>query len=127
MSRFVALTSFLLALTACGPAPGYTADGEYVADPNAGLESPRRAPNQQAQTSGGQSNPQGQPQQGQPQGDPNFYDNLSSASGQPQGGAAPAGCDNSCRFANNGECDDGRQGSDTDVCAQGTDCNDCGG
>lgn len=40
---------------------------------------------------------------------------------------APAACSNTCRFANNGECDDGRQGSDTDLCGAGTDCTDCGG
>lgn len=39
---------------------------------------------------------------------------------------AGAYCDNSCRFANDGECDDGRSGAATGYCALGTDCNDCG-
>ena len=34
--------------------------------------------------------------------------------------------DNSCRYANDGECDDGSEG-DTPYCALGTDANDCGG
>lgn len=37
-----------------------------------------------------------------------------------------AACVNTCRFANNGECDDGRPNSDTDMCDSGTDCGDCG-
>jgi hypothetical protein len=36
-----------------------------------------------------------------------------------------AGSSNSCVFANNGECDDGRPGSHTAVCDRGTDTNDC--
>jgi hypothetical protein len=116
----------LLALAACGPAPGYNAEGQYVADPNAGLASPRRDgppdqqpyPQQQAgapQSSGGQA----PAQQG------TFYDDMASASGQPAQ-QPQATCDDTCRFANNGECDDGREGSDTDVCGAGTDCADCG-
>lgn len=118
----------VLVAAACGPAPGYDANGQFVGDPNAGLASPRRGPppgapqGAQPQTSGGQA--PSSMQQGNPEGDP-FYDQLSAASGgAPQ--PAPAACDDSCRFANNGECDDGREGSDTDVCAPGTDCTDCG-
>jgi len=50
------------------------------------------------------------------------------------GGQALAGCDeddpticeDTCTFANDGECDDGGPGSDYSVCSYGTDCNDCG-
>jgi hypothetical protein len=35
-------------------------------------------------------------------------------------------CVNTCAHANDGECDDGRPGSVTSLCARGTDCNDCG-
>ncbi|MBX3246592.1 MAG: hypothetical protein KF901_05360 [Myxococcales bacterium] len=35
-------------------------------------------------------------------------------------------CTNTCRYANDGECDDGRPGAHTSVCAYGTDCGDCG-
>lgn len=43
------------------------------------------------------------------------------------GGAVAAGtCSNTCQHANDGECDDGRPNSHTDVCAAGTDCADCG-
>ncbi|HJL09066.1 MAG TPA: hypothetical protein RMH85_11225, partial [Polyangiaceae bacterium LLY-WYZ-15_(1-7)] len=35
-------------------------------------------------------------------------------------------CTNTCRYANDGECDDGRPGSHTSLCAYGSDCNDCG-
>lgn len=44
----------------------------------------------------------------------------------PSQAPAQAACTDACRFANNGECDDGRPGSDTDLCAAGTDCHDCG-
>jgi hypothetical protein len=44
--------------------------------------------------------------------------------------SAPAssggGCTNTCRSANDGECDDGGPRSQYDVCALGTDCADCG-
>lgn len=36
------------------------------------------------------------------------------------------GCTNTCRFANDGDCDDGGPGSDFSLCSLGTDCNDCG-
>lgn len=36
-------------------------------------------------------------------------------------------CENSCVFNNDGECDDGGEGSiDDSLCDFGTDCNDCG-
>ena len=35
-------------------------------------------------------------------------------------------CDNSCQYANDGECDDGGPFSDYDYCGFGTDCADCG-
>ena len=114
----LAFVMLVLSLAACGPAPGDNADGQFVGDPNAGLASPRRAPPPQ-QTSGGQA---------QPAPAPGYYDPAAQQNGQPAPApAAPAGsCDNSCRFAHNGECDDGREGSDTDVCSPGTDCDDCG-
>ena len=40
--------------------------------------------------------------------------------------AASSVCTNHCVFADDGQCDDGRPGSDTDVCPVGSDCNDCG-
>ncbi len=40
--------------------------------------------------------------------------------------ATPGMCTNTCNFADDGECDDGRPGSETDFCDPGTDCNDCG-
>jgi len=53
---------------------------------------------------------------------------------QAQGQAVPGACQeqtsavctNHCMFADDGRCDDGRPGSDTDVCTLGSDCNDCG-
>jgi hypothetical protein len=35
-------------------------------------------------------------------------------------------CENSCYFANDGECDDGGYGSSSSYCNFGTDCLDCG-
>lgn len=35
-------------------------------------------------------------------------------------------CEDSCIFANDGECDDGGQDSQSDYCDWGTDCTDCG-
>jgi len=35
-------------------------------------------------------------------------------------------CSNTCQYANDGECDDGGQGSVTSLCPCGTDCADCG-
>ncbi len=40
---------------------------------------------------------------------------------------AGGGCDDSCRYARDGECDDGRPGAVTSACSPGTDCTDCGG
>ena len=42
---------------------------------------------------------------------------------QPQSASA---CTNTCRYANDSECDDGRPGAHTSLCAYGTDCNDFG-
>ena len=36
-------------------------------------------------------------------------------------------CVNTCQFANDGECDDGRPGAISSVCDAGSDCNDCDG
>jgi hypothetical protein len=36
------------------------------------------------------------------------------------------GCTNTCEFAGDGECDDGGDGSELDLCALGSDCDDCG-
>lgn len=41
------------------------------------------------------------------------------------GGAAGA-CGNTCRYAYDGECDDGRSGAHTSLCTYGSDCGDCG-
>ncbi|MCP4249819.1 MAG: matrixin family metalloprotease [bacterium] len=46
--------------------------------------------------------------------------------GGPGGGGA-GDCDDSCRWAYDGECDDGRAGAATNACAPGTDCSDCSG
>ena len=40
--------------------------------------------------------------------------------------ATPAGCNDTCRFSGDNECDDGRAGSHTALCEPGTDCSDCG-
>jgi hypothetical protein len=37
------------------------------------------------------------------------------------------GCEDSCEYAGDGECDDGRPGAVTDLCYSGTDCSDCEG
>jgi protease YdgD len=44
--------------------------------------------------------------------------------GTAQGGGGSS-CNNSCQYAYDGECDDGRAGADTDSCGFGTDCSDC--
>jgi hypothetical protein len=36
------------------------------------------------------------------------------------------GCENSCAYANDRQCDDGGVDSDTSLCKGGTDCTDCG-
>jgi hypothetical protein len=36
------------------------------------------------------------------------------------------GCTNTCRFAGDGQCDDGGDGAEFDLCTLGTDCDDCG-
>ena len=43
-------------------------------------------------------------------------------------GPEPTGalCENTCEFANDGDCDDGGPGADFSVCGLGTDCGDCG-
>jgi serine/threonine-protein kinase len=43
----------------------------------------------------------------------------------PATAARGGACINTCRFANDGECDDGRPGANTSLCARDTDCNDC--
>lgn len=35
-------------------------------------------------------------------------------------------CNNDCLWANDGQCDDGGDGSDTSLCGEGSDCDDCG-
>eukprot|EP00966_Prymnesium_polylepis_P015950 368328-Prymnesium_polylepis.1 len=37
-----------------------------------------------------------------------------------------AGCDNSCSYSYDNDCDDGGPGSEFDSCLLGTDCADCG-
>ncbi len=37
-----------------------------------------------------------------------------------------AGCRDTCEFANDGTCDDGGSGSESNLCESGTDCSDCG-
>lgn len=46
--------------------------------------------------------------------------------GTTPGGPGQTMCTNTCEFANDGECDDGGPGAEFDVCALGTDCDDCG-
>lgn len=50
------------------------------------------------------------------------------AVGAPAAAQATPGemCSNTCRWANDGECDDGGVGAQYRVCGFGTDCNDCG-
>ena len=42
------------------------------------------------------------------------------------GGSGEVLCTNTCRFADDGECDDGGPGADYDLCEYGSDCIDCG-
>jgi hypothetical protein len=42
------------------------------------------------------------------------------------GGDPGDSCNDSCRFAFDGECDDGGEGSITSLCSYGSDCGDCG-
>lgn len=42
-------------------------------------------------------------------------------------GTGEGGCDDSCEYAFDDECDDGRPGAVTALCAPGSDCFDCGG
>ncbi len=42
------------------------------------------------------------------------------------GGTINGGCDDTCQFAFDSECDDGRQGAISGACAPGSDCSDCG-
>jgi hypothetical protein len=42
------------------------------------------------------------------------------------GEPAASGCTDTCEDADDGFCDDGGDGSDTSICALGTDCTDCG-
>ncbi|HJL12363.1 MAG TPA: hypothetical protein RMH85_28040, partial [Polyangiaceae bacterium LLY-WYZ-15_(1-7)] len=68
-----------------------------------------------------QAQPQPQPQQ------PRIVQNTPTGPRVIQantGGGAQ--CTNTCRYANDGECDDGRPGSHTSLCSYGSDCNDCG-
>lgn len=44
----------------------------------------------------------------------------------PLGETATPGCSDTCRWANDGACDDGGEGADYSVCERGTDCGDCG-
>lgn len=46
--------------------------------------------------------------------------------GLPACGAGGPQCSNTCRFSEDGDCDDGGPGSDFSVCELGTDCSDCG-
>lgn len=56
-------------------------------------------------------------------GEPDFGGDAGT-NGQP--GFDDGMCLDTCEFAFDGECDDGRPGAVTDFCAPGTDCNDCG-
>ena len=42
------------------------------------------------------------------------------------GASSGEGCTNTCRWANDGECDDGGPGASNSVCQLGSDCSDCG-
>jgi hypothetical protein len=46
--------------------------------------------------------------------------------GSPSSAPAVDGCDDTCLFAGDNECDDGGGGSNTDFCGLGSDCADCG-
>lgn len=54
-------------------------------------------------------------------------DGRCSSGGGGGSGGSGGGCDNSCQYANDGACDDGRPGAAFNVCAFGTDCSDCAG
>ena len=53
------------------------------------------------------------------------YCTRSSGGGGSTGGMSGY-CNDDCRFANDGDCDDGGPGSDYDLCDFGSDCGDCG-
>ena len=42
------------------------------------------------------------------------------------GGSSSGLCTNTCRFPNDGDCDDGGPGAVYSLCTYGTDCGDCG-
>lgn len=46
--------------------------------------------------------------------------------GPPDAGLGGSRCTNTCRYADDGDCDDGGPGSDYSFCELGTDCADCG-
>lgn len=53
-------------------------------------------------------------------------DQLCSSAGFCLGSGFEPNCNDTCPYANDGECDDGAEGSDFDVCYLGSDCADCG-
>lgn len=67
-------------------------------------------------------------------GSDNEFQRLSNGTGldlirvgtTPVGPPPVTSCSNTCRYAFDGECDDGGPGSDYRVCSLGTDCGDCG-
>lgn len=131
----------------CGPAPGYGPDGRmYPTTPASAPPGPGYYGGNTGAGSGGYAQPNQPPYGGYgygpqtqappaysgsgadapPAADPSAYGASAEPIAPDPSGAPPAAvCDDSCRFANNGECDDGRDGSDTDLCAAGTDCTDC--
>lgn len=97
-----------------------------VADPN----DPFAVPPQQQQQPQVVQQPGPQVVQVQPQPQPQI---VQVHQPQPQGPRIVSGpqpqntaCTNTCRYANDRECDDGRPGAHTSLCAYGSDCNDCG-
>ncbi|MEW5850614.1 MAG: hypothetical protein AB2A00_17645 [Myxococcota bacterium] len=50
----------------------------------------------------------------------------SSSSSSSSGGSSGGLCTNTCQWHNDGECDDGGEGAQTESCEFGTDCADCG-
>lgn len=150
MKSVIAAALSLAFLASCGPAPGYGPDGRMLPQ---GTESapPYRGDRSGPPPQGGYAPPNQPPPNGYgygygygtPTGAPNppaSYPEDSSGGysgsgaepiapdpgGEPAADLPAVACDDSCRFANNGECDDGREGSDTDLCNAGADCTDCG-
>jgi hypothetical protein len=58
--------------------------------------------------------------------DPDCEEECVEFGSEPDHPDSPTGCDETCQYSSDGECDDGGPGSDYHECGLGTDCADCG-